>query len=235
MRVGRDILAVALVLNVAVPVCADMSDPTSVTTALADVTAGSAFLSPMAGNLSGRPRSTLPHQCPANSRRDERLDDPMAPALSASVHPGDPSIAADSPVVHELPAGPGSMSLFLWALAGFGAARLGWSASHVHLGHAPEWFHVNAPYRVGRATVTDLRTGHLPVSVFDDPAEDDTDRSGSSATRLSGDVRQAQHFLASHQMRGPPLRCPQRSIVYVSTPAVSVRAFVGWVQRKRVA
>jgi len=72
--------------------------------------------------------------------------------------------------VLELPAPPGSAALCLWALGCLGATWMGKSAGHLHLSHAPMWFHTAAPSRIGHVWLIQLDRNNLPACHSNEPA-----------------------------------------------------------------
>jgi hypothetical protein len=104
--------------------------------------------------------------------------------------------------VLELPAPPGSAALCLWALGCLGATWMGKSACHLHLSHAPMWFHTAAPSRIGHAWLIQLDRNDLPACDSDEPAgEHILCRFVLRQTPLGPRVRD---FLTAAGTRGPP-------------------------------
>ena len=68
--------------------------------------------------------------------------------------------------LHELPGLPGSAGLFLSAALSIGAWHVLRSARHVHLSHAPDWYHSGGPAQVGHAVPFDLDFGNLLLCSF---------------------------------------------------------------------
>lgn len=73
---------------------------------------------------------------------------------SSTPGPGAPAWGADSP---------GSATLFLWAIGGFGATQLGRSARNIRLAFVPSWLHTGGPGTVGHATQLVLESHCLPA------------------------------------------------------------------------
>jgi hypothetical protein len=109
--------------------------------------------------------------------------------------------------VLSVPAGPGSASLFLFALGGLGAWNLGRSARKLHLGCLPEWYHSGGPRQVGHATPLDLdfHLATAPLCRLEVPAAIGGNVSSqwwSWRERAVG--LSAQQVLHSADPRGPP-------------------------------
>ncbi len=73
--------------------------------------------------------------------------------------------------VRELPAAPGSASLFLSAVLSVGAWNLVRSAKHIHF-NIPEWYHTGAPDRIGSTVAFDLVCNEMLPCVFVDAVAD---------------------------------------------------------------
>ena len=74
--------------------------------------------------------------------------------------------------VTQLPAGPSSVSLFLFALGSCGAVRAGRSAKRLHFGLVPDWFHAEGPAQIGHASAIDITCDALPICHADESAKD---------------------------------------------------------------
>lgn len=115
--------------------------------------------------------------------------------------------APQGAAIRELPAAPGSASLFLSAVLAFGACSACRNARNIHLSHLPEWYHAGAPAQIGHTLVFDLNFRELLPAVFATVC----DAGDSSTTLLLRLARQApsrimsgQHVLAVAAPRGPP-------------------------------
>lgn len=105
-------------------------------------------------------------------------------------------------VVQELPASPGSASLFLSAALSIGAWQLVRSARQIHVGPLPEWYHPGGPGQVGHAVAIDLQFAPLALCSFDEPAGE---RPYLYRVRRDQDARRdAQYVLIIAAPRGPP-------------------------------
>lgn len=164
------------------------------------------------GSPSANPHATVaPHQSTtATSRADsfrEALDlgvlafhgystiDPVAPVFT---HP----LIETTDEVRSLPPLPGSATLFLSAMLSVGAWHVFKSASEWHFADLPDWYHANAPAKIGHTFVYDLCTADLPLCCFETPPAErpvfcNTWREHRS--RLD-----SQSFLTCIQLRGPP-------------------------------
>ncbi len=69
--------------------------------------------------------------------------------------------------VRQLPAAPGSASLFLSAVLSIGAWNLVRSAKHLHF-NIPEWYHTGAPDKIGSTVAFDLVFNELLPCTFED-------------------------------------------------------------------
>lgn len=69
--------------------------------------------------------------------------------------------------VHELPALPGSASLFLSAIVSMGAWHFVRRARNIQLGDLPDWYHPDAPKQIGHAVVFDLDFVPLAICRFE--------------------------------------------------------------------
>jgi len=109
--------------------------------------------------------------------------------------------------VVSLPPGPGSASLFLSALAGFGVWHLGRSVRKVHFGALPEWYHSGGPAQVGHATPLDLEFSHsaMPICRFESADGEANQRPSLWWLRFEPIERlHSQFFLLIADPRGPP-------------------------------
>lgn len=72
--------------------------------------------------------------------------------------------------IRSIPAAPDSTVLCLWALGSIGAFQIARSSRNVHLSALPEWYHADAPDRIGHVTLFNLVFGDMPAARFDRPA-----------------------------------------------------------------
>ena len=80
--------------------------------------------------------------------------------------PDQPVAATSGQKVHELPASPSSIALFVSAMLSVGAYRVVKQAKNVHLAPVPDWYHAEAPHQVGHAVILDLQfSSFLPCTV----------------------------------------------------------------------
>ena len=111
--------------------------------------------------------------------------------------------------VLELPPGPSSATLFLSALAGFGAWHLGRSARKFHLiSHLPEWYHTGGPVQVGHATPLDLEfsLSAMPLCQFDTPIVVGVRQTAVWWLRYEpSEILHPQFILTLSDPRGPPV------------------------------
>ncbi len=104
--------------------------------------------------------------------------------------------------VLELPAAPGSMSLFLSAMVSIGAWQLVRSTKDLHFGALPDWYHTGGPVQVGHVTVFDLDFNSSPLCDFTEPVGE-----RPSFYHLQRDLSvrwRPQHRLSLADPRGPP-------------------------------
>ena len=171
----------------------------------------------MAGGSSPAPRepvSTAPAS-PDRIAQTSEADRPdaLTPLSSLAVTLGgtfpQPSAAAAETDEHGavavvgMPAGPGSLSLFLAAIGGLGAWQFGRSAKNLHLGHVPEWYHAGGPAQIGHVSPIDPDFSALTVCLFEQPDD------APPIRRALGLVRylpcQTQFLPAATAPRAPPL------------------------------
>jgi hypothetical protein len=112
--------------------------------------------------------------------------------------------ASSSDDVKQLPPMPGSATLFLYSLSGFGMYRLGCSARKLNFGNLPEWYQGSGPRQIGYAFAVevDLTTVALPMlAVFDQPIPDPPliCSSREESPRLA-----FQYFLTEVDAHAPP-------------------------------
>jgi len=104
----------------------------------------------------------------------------------------------------ELPAPPGSASLFLAAVGSLGAWQLTRSVRRLHSAAVPDWFHTGGPRQIGYRFAIDItRPTYMPLcDSFDQPIVQPV-RAGviGRLTRIRGD---ALCFLTPANPRGPP-------------------------------
>ena len=119
---------------------------------------------------------------------------PVAPASAKGEH-----------AVRELPALPGSASLFLSAMLTVGTWHTIRKAGQLHLADLPAWYHADAPYQIGHSIACDpsLRFELLAVCPFDVPPAAESVRS-SDTTRELPSRYDSEHFLTIESPRGPP-------------------------------
>jgi hypothetical protein len=106
----------------------------------------------------------------------------------------------------KLPGGPGSATLVLPALLGFGAWQIGRSARKLHFGHVPEWYCEHAT-QVGHATPLSLEFSRaaMPVCIFDAPIVVGTPPCLSGRLPEEPYIRLlSQTILLDADPRGPP-------------------------------
>ena len=119
----------------------------------------------------------------------------------ASVPTGSVNASAHEEI-RELPALPGSASLFLSAMLSIGGWHLLRSARHIHLAALPEWYQTAGPAQVGHAVPCDLDFSALPVCCLEQPAGE---RPYLYRVRREHTPRcDAQCFLIIAAPRGPP-------------------------------
>lgn len=108
--------------------------------------------------------------------------------------------------IHQLPADPSSVSLFLFAASCLGALKLGRSARNLHLGHLPDWYHSAAPAQIGRAVAFDPHFAPPALCTLEEPP-------GEQPLRIHHPRRDLpprpdrQFFLTVEAPRGPPATC----------------------------
>lgn len=115
-----------------------------------------------------------------------------------------PDQPAATQEVKQLPAGPGSLSLFLAALATFGGLKVGQSLKNVHLGALPEWYHDGGPARIGHSAPADLQA--IPAAKC--PFETPVTRPPRLLHRIRRDdypLRRPQFSPSPSAIRGPPV------------------------------
>jgi len=116
-----------------------------------------------------------------------------------------PAAASDERVVRELPALPGSASLFLSAMMSVGAWHVARKAGHLHLAQLPAWYHPDAPHQIGHSVAFDPLAGFkfLPVCVFETPLVSEPTPFPDTPRELPSRY-ESQHFLTLTAPRGPP-------------------------------
>ncbi len=78
--------------------------------------------------------------------------------------PSDTGIpASTNDHIWQVPALPGSSSLFLSAVLSAGALHLARKARNVHMGHLPAWYHDACPEQIAHAVVFDFDLADMPV------------------------------------------------------------------------
>ena len=105
----------------------------------------------------------------------------------------------------EIPALPGSASLFLSAMLSLGAWQLVRSARQFDFGVFPEWYHSGGPFQVGHAVAFDLDFHALPLCFIASNAE----QSGTPILRYrvgreERAPRERRSYLRASAPRAPP-------------------------------
>jgi len=105
--------------------------------------------------------------------------------------------------VIELPPAPSSAALFLSALASAGAWHVCRSTKHLYVSGLPDWYHPDAPDRIGHVVVFDLDYSTAPLCSFEQPVGRPVAfyRVGRDHDVPHGD---SQCFLTITSPRGPP-------------------------------
>lgn len=109
--------------------------------------------------------------------------------------------------IRQVPALPGSSSLFLSAVLSAGALHLARKARNVHLGHLPAWYHDACPERIAHAVAFDFNLAGMPICFTAEMAAADVPDSTPAFHEYLREPRsrlQQQFFLPVTAPRGPP-------------------------------
>jgi len=109
--------------------------------------------------------------------------------------------------IRQVPALPGSSSLFLSAVLSAGALHLARKARNVHLGHLPAWYHDACPERIAHAVAFDFNLADMPICFTAEMAAADVPDSTPVFHEYLREPRsrlQQQVFLSVTAPRGPP-------------------------------
>lgn len=132
---------------------------------------------------------------------------PLAPVSTADLA-GLPNESSAAPAVQALPPPPSSLSIALSGLATFGAIRAIRQAKHIHLGAIPEWYHAEAPDRVGAAVRLDLSTdrGLVPMCWYEPIVSAVAVQYPTCHMRQADDAPRWRsiHFIPTSAPRSPP-------------------------------
>lgn len=127
--------------------------------------------------------------------------------MGGTDHPGDHGRAARQ--IIELPPPPGGSTLTLSGLLTLGAVQMARSTRGVrligcvHLGHLPEWYHIDAG-QIGHRVSSEFQIPSVPVQTVLTLPEKAEQFSGRR-TRLDGRVRLQRKELLSLAPRSPPI------------------------------
>ena len=163
------IVATAALLSATAHVCADVSPPIALGT---DALSGTAYV--LAADPTATPATRSGH--PSNSGESSLagvVAGEWAHGYGAEPLVSMPTGSVDASAhgeIRNLPALPGSASLFLSAMLSIGGWHVLRSARHIHFGALPEWYQTAGPAQVGHAVPCDLDFGALPVRCLEQPA-----------------------------------------------------------------
>jgi len=107
----------------------------------------------------------------------------------------------------QVPALPGSSSLFLSAVLSAGALHLARKARNVHVGHLPAWYHDACPERIAHAVAFDFNLADIPVCFTAEMAAADVPDNTPAFHEYMREPRsrlELQFFLPVTAPRGPP-------------------------------
>jgi len=107
----------------------------------------------------------------------------------------------------QVPALPGSSSLFLSAVLSAGALHLARKARNVHVGHLPAWYHDACPERIAHAVAFDFNLADMPVCFTAEMAAADVPDNTPAFHEYMREPRsrlELQFFLPVTAPRGPP-------------------------------
>ena len=107
----------------------------------------------------------------------------------------------------QVPALPGSSSLFLSAVLSAGALHLARKARNVHVGHLPAWYHDACPERIAHAVAFDFNLADMPVCFTAEMAAADVPDNTPAFREYVREPRsrlELQFVLAVTAPRGPP-------------------------------
>jgi hypothetical protein len=107
----------------------------------------------------------------------------------------------------QVPALPGSSSLFLSAVLSAGALHLARKARNVHVGHLPAWYHDACPERIAHAVAFDFNLADMPVCFTAEMAAADVPDNTPAFreyVREPCSRLELQFFLPVIAPRGPP-------------------------------